>query len=164
MEFTISEALKDDKVARPRTARIDRSGDYTIVWLKQTTQVKDGVFYFEAGVAFKDLDRDTLDLHAAQELLIKNRAWALKAYTSKELSEHAKINDGKLIIFPCDKPEVSGIGINNRERDIRSWTDKGMEREKAEDVVDHPENYEDAFAAFGVEVKPVTIKLKKNNV
>lgn len=120
----------------PRTMSIEGS----IVHVKQTTDLKDGVHYIEHAVETKNMTDDEKLKHCVHDVIIKAiRARLLKKLTSKEVEKLGYVID------PTDYPATGGAGITTKERNIRFMVDTmGLSRDVAEHYADNPNELKEA--------------------
>ena len=127
----------------PRTMRIEDG----VVYMKQTTELKDGVHYFEYGLNMENVDGDDVIFHAAKDInIVIMRPRLFKKLTSAEVIELDKILD------PTDYPASDRTGVDKREREIRTLISLKIPREIAEKMIDDPANALDKISEIEEEI------------
>ena len=121
----------------PRTASVDVKTK--IVTIKHVSRLVDGDHYLTTKVGLDGEDEADILKNGAYNYLIQDiRTRALKPYKSTDIDEDK-------VYRPCDYPATGGAGIDKRERSIRVLTEIGVERERAEYLIDHPDKIKSAL-------------------
>jgi len=148
MEKALTGEVDGKKAAYPRTASIKDN----VVTIKHVTKLLDGNHYMTTRVDLSGEDGDDIMVNAAYNYLIQDlRPRALKPHKSTDIDESKPLR-------PCDYPATGGAGIDKRERSIRVLTEIGVERERAEYLIDHPDEIK-----FALDESAVVTKSRKNN-
>lgn len=131
----------------PRTASVDVEA--MIVTIKHVSRLVDGDHYLTTKIGLKGEGMDDILKNAGYNYLIQVvRTRALKPHKASEVDETK-------VYRPCDYPATGGAGVDKRERSIRVLTEIGVERKRAEYLIDHPDKIKSALET--------TVILRKND-